>query len=102
MIRRPPRSTLFPYTTLFRSEGDVLSAKAKTVAQGMTHAPLPRHVGHVIQITLSARRRVGNALTLNAAMQHLAAEYQLDGAGISPALGVADVASEIEVAHLGG
>src|SRR3712207_8577008 len=24
MIRRPPRSTLFPYTTLFRSEGLVL------------------------------------------------------------------------------
>src|SRR3712207_7912470 len=24
MIRRPPRSTLFPYTTLFRSLGDVL------------------------------------------------------------------------------
>src|SRR3712207_7439776 len=24
MIRRPPRSTLFPYTTLFRSEGSVL------------------------------------------------------------------------------
>src|SRR2546429_7378438 len=23
MIRRPPRSTLFPYTTLFRSLGDV-------------------------------------------------------------------------------
>src|SRR2546425_3073557 len=23
MIRRPPRSTLFPYTTLFRSTGDV-------------------------------------------------------------------------------
>src|SRR2546430_11817731 len=23
MIRRPPRSTLFPYTTLFRSEGDL-------------------------------------------------------------------------------
>src|SRR2546429_3368710 len=23
MIRRPPRSTLFPYTTLFRSEHDV-------------------------------------------------------------------------------
>src|SRR2546430_10599175 len=25
MIRRPPRSTLFPYTTLFRSEGPVLA-----------------------------------------------------------------------------
>src|SRR5205807_5507678 len=24
LIRRPPRSTLFPYTTLFRSTGDVL------------------------------------------------------------------------------
>src|SRR3712207_7460615 len=24
MIRRPPRSTLFPYTTLFRSEGTVV------------------------------------------------------------------------------
>src|SRR2546427_1859773 len=23
MIRRPPRSTLFPYTTLFRSHGDL-------------------------------------------------------------------------------
>src|SRR5690348_18401776 len=26
MIRRPPRSTLFPYTTLFRSEGPYLYA----------------------------------------------------------------------------
>src|SRR5258708_18244687 len=24
MIRRPPRSTLFPYTTLFRSEGSLV------------------------------------------------------------------------------
>src|SRR5438876_4938674 len=24
MIRRPPRSTLFPYTTLFRSQGDAV------------------------------------------------------------------------------
>src|SRR2546430_12554510 len=30
MIRRPPRSTLFPYTTLFRSE---LDADARDVAQ---------------------------------------------------------------------
>ena len=28
MIRRPPRSTLFPYTTLFRSDGLLLTAKA--------------------------------------------------------------------------
>src|SRR3712207_8384546 len=31
MIRRPPRSTLFPYTTLFRSEG------------GVAILPLPNH-----------------------------------------------------------
>src|SRR3712207_7470024 len=27
MIRRPPRSTLFPYTTLFRSEGKTTSPR---------------------------------------------------------------------------
>src|SRR3712207_8501937 len=28
MIRRPPRSTLFPYTTLFRSCGDLVASRA--------------------------------------------------------------------------
>src|SRR2546425_8190534 len=28
MIRRPPRSTLFPYTTLFRSHGEIEDAEA--------------------------------------------------------------------------
>src|SRR6266496_2097104 len=32
MIRRPPRSTLFPYTTLFRSPGR--GARARTAAAG--------------------------------------------------------------------
>src|SRR2546426_4099468 len=35
MIRRPPRSTLFPYTTLFRSEG-----------VGEASSSGPRGVGH--------------------------------------------------------
>src|SRR3712207_8715312 len=30
MIRRPPRSTLFPYTTLFRSRRDVLGLDRDT------------------------------------------------------------------------
>src|SRR3712207_7358250 len=36
MIRRPPRSTLFPYTTLFRSTGArvVSSIREKTSARG--------------------------------------------------------------------
>src|SRR5256885_12604739 len=33
MIRRPPRSTLFPYTTLFRSRGGVLAARARAGAR---------------------------------------------------------------------
>src|SRR3712207_7211904 len=32
MIRRPPRSTLFPYTTLFRSDG-AAPARARGVAR---------------------------------------------------------------------
>ena len=32
MIRRPPRSTLFPYTTLFRSIGSMKSKKELTTA----------------------------------------------------------------------
>src|SRR3712207_7951841 len=36
MIRRPPRSTLFPYTTLFRSNTNFVSANA---SQGSCNAP---------------------------------------------------------------
>src|SRR2546422_8491792 len=40
MIRRPPRSTLFPYTTLFRSKKDFLGEPAsvrRTVLVGVDH-----------------------------------------------------------------
>src|SRR2546430_7593900 len=45
MIRRPPRSTLFPYTTLFRSENDadVDSATARSHTQ---NPQAGRHAGH--------------------------------------------------------
>src|SRR3712207_7769415 len=43
MIRRPPRSTLFPYTTLFRS-GAGLSAIASRMAAALyPHAPRVRN-----------------------------------------------------------
>src|SRR2546426_7112542 len=38
MIRRPPRSTLFPYTTLFRSHGDGVAAPRHDLGR---HVPLP-------------------------------------------------------------
>src|SRR5260370_11784564 len=34
MIRRPPRSTLFPYTTLFRSQAKVAVVVAATFLRG--------------------------------------------------------------------
>src|SRR2546430_11518169 len=37
MIRRPPRSTLFPYTTLFRSDGDQRQRRAD--GEGLSHRP---------------------------------------------------------------
>src|SRR3989442_10722336 len=41
MIRRPPRSTLFPYTTLFRSAGSVArQILGTTVIAGMLLATL--------------------------------------------------------------
>src|SRR2546427_1644959 len=41
MIRRPPRSTLFPYTTLFRSNAGARRARAG----GGTHGPARRSGG---------------------------------------------------------
>src|SRR2546430_13105093 len=38
MIRRPPRSTLFPYTTLFRSRLPALAATMQAIAVGGTKA----------------------------------------------------------------
>src|SRR5258707_11342261 len=38
MIRRPPRSTLFPYTTLFRSVSESLPAPPSTPRRAITPA----------------------------------------------------------------
>src|SRR5438093_8684063 len=70
MIRRPPRSTLFPYTTLFRSklfgggqkaasggiQGDVLATDNNTVGMGDAHhldrksgsAGMPRPISYAV------------------------------------------------------
>src|ERR1039457_5751378 len=41
MIRRPPRSTLFPYTTLFRSVPDAVMARNLRSGGGERHAEAP-------------------------------------------------------------
>src|SRR2546430_11442069 len=55
MIRRPPRSTLFPYTTLFRSE--VIFCPGKTVGQVIAIAERLESAGGSFLATRADRAR---------------------------------------------
>src|SRR2546430_8993352 len=52
MIRRPPRSTLFPYTTLFRSRGTAARSRARLRRE----VHVRRHPEHA----LVGRRRISS------------------------------------------
>src|SRR3712207_9484418 len=54
MIRRPPRSTLFPYTTLFRSSGLGLGTMTREDGTYSFVVPANRVTGQTV--TLLARR----------------------------------------------
>src|SRR5688572_32426408 len=51
MIRRPPRSTLFPYTTLFRSEDLNMALRAMNVL-----ALVAREAGDILEVQFSMWR----------------------------------------------
>src|SRR3712207_6880080 len=53
MIRRPPRSTLFPYTTLFRS------APPATACGGWTYGRLVTGAGSVVQVSVYPVKSLG-------------------------------------------
>src|SRR5688572_32555355 len=66
MLRRPPRSTLFPYTTLFRScAGDADQRRddsAGTVARARAHdSGVRRGHGMAVAILHAARMQVDSA-----------------------------------------
>src|ERR1019366_9893620 len=50
MIRRPPRSTLFPYTTLFRSRRHVLRPRDHGLRGRRLHALRPRSEEHTSEL----------------------------------------------------
>src|SRR3712207_8267687 len=56
MIRRPPRSTLFPYTTLFRSAFTVSIEAATGVTTGISAADRAR----TIQAAVAPRAKPGD------------------------------------------
>src|SRR2546430_13563412 len=58
MIRRPPRSTLFPYTTLFRSVRE--NASAFAVARQDDRSPRPSRCGSTRQALQPNRHRRHN------------------------------------------
>src|SRR2546430_12365626 len=55
MIRRPPRSTLFPYTTLFRSERRVARADRRARLDVLDDPPDPRAGGDLDLARRAAR-----------------------------------------------
>src|SRR2546425_7908851 len=71
MIRRPPRSTLFPYTTLFRSvfssaRGAQDNAQSWSCAES-TFAPLDLfRLGHELELLRQGRERSSGAKVLSA------------------------------------
>src|SRR2546430_9804778 len=59
MIRRPPRSTLFPYTTLFRSQLDADAGAAGRIRGGIAGSvpAHPRRMGQEWRDARPPRRR---------------------------------------------
>src|SRR5256886_7240304 len=87
MIRRPPRSTLFPYTTLFRSPevvvghgivvGGDLAARAVQARGARVHGEVTPDDPHGAAL-LHARQRLTDRATANAGVvvHHLPREYR--------------------------
>src|SRR2546425_2478352 len=78
MIRRPPRSTLFPYTTLFRSENDPRARPVRPLS--------------------CAHRRLG-AVVLSSSWR-IKTELRLDGAGAAGGAGAGAARSEEHTSEL--
>src|SRR2546428_5693376 len=73
MIRRPPRSTLFPYTTLFRSQNRVEGHITITVEDFSIQRVLPRSSNvPILDGALSPRRLPNSAQEIHELAKHMA------------------------------
>src|SRR2546426_6035287 len=80
MIRRPPRSTLFPYTTLFRSRGAAPRPGGRQVPGGAAvaddgggRAPGPEERARLLCLSRLSRRADRKSTRLNSS--HLVISY---------------------------
>src|SRR2546423_15166105 len=71
MIRRPPRSTLFPYTTLFRSLGRGSAARRR---KGVEYATAAERAPAL---------RIADDETIAGQGAHRRVEHQLDASGLA-------------------
>src|SRR3989442_12695800 len=75
MIRRPPRSTLFPYTTLFRSHDGLYGNAVNLLRSGQRSRA--RSIGS--QVSLQVEWQGGRHTTLSAVYRHFLAGPFLRG-----------------------
>src|SRR2546428_9247735 len=72
MIRRPPRSTLFPYTTLFRSLAAMINHVNTNRRVNIITIEDPIEFLHRDQHSNISQREVGNdTLSFNSALRHV-------------------------------
>src|SRR5438034_11511658 len=75
MIRRPPRSTLFPYTTLFRSPWCIdADSKSKTTGPGYSvsyYRPAPGHREQLEKMLGELPSAPNDTTAGNVSIQHL-------------------------------
>src|SRR5258705_7129744 len=72
MIRRPPRSTLFPYTTLFRSKDNLLQTLR------ITHEALSRSLGRPPRIGVAGLNRSEEHTSELQSLRHLVCRLLLE------------------------
>src|SRR5256885_3738044 len=105
MIRRPPRSTLFPYTTLFRSVAHLLLQQFVGLAQGLlgtqavvdiAHDP-DRSLARIARIDEPPREFSPEQAAVLAAQAALRAKGQ---AGAQRAVGLASQAAQLIAAGM--
>src|SRR3712207_9432341 len=85
MIRRPPRSTLFPYTTLFRSILSVFSVQL--VLRGARKRDVDFHFPRTFAfyeggVRVFFRIRSNNVIARRAKLEHIVDFFSADSVGI--------------------
>src|SRR2546427_12779808 len=93
MIRRPPRSTLFPYTTLFRSLAE--DGRQELLFRAELGFTLGRDLAHQDVARLDVRPDPDDAPLVEIDERLLGHVRDLAGDLLAPALGVADVQLEL-------